>query len=156
MWFFHICEAIWTIKIPKSVTDSSQLARCIHIFRSGLQPEQLQCERTPRGRMFQEMGEWSLYLFGIVWLNDLHFLLIITIIISHGYSIFTFFALFLEALSLWIDEKKHRSCSKLHEKRNLNAEGTSGEMHAANLEVGYQGATPEATGPNQVWDTLFP
>ncbi|KAJ5974788.1 hypothetical protein N7481_008495 [Penicillium waksmanii] len=64
--------------------------------------------------------------------------------------IFTFFALFLEALSLWIDDKKHRSCSELHEKRNLNAEGTSGEMHAANLEAGNLEATRDATGANQV------
>lgn len=70
------------------------------------------------------------------------------IIISHGYSIFTFFALFLEALSLWIDEKKHRTSSKLHEESN--AERTNNEIHAANPEVVDQDATPEATGPNQV------
>ncbi|KAJ5976594.1 hypothetical protein N7481_010301 [Penicillium waksmanii] len=63
--------------------------------------------------------------------------------------IFTFFTLFLEALSLWLAEKKHRSSSRSHEKSNLTAEGANGGMTAVN-PVLDQDATPEATGANQV------
>ncbi|KAJ6000961.1 hypothetical protein N7481_001370 [Penicillium waksmanii] len=63
--------------------------------------------------------------------------------------IFTFFALFLEALSLWLAEKKHRSSSGLHEKSNLTAERANGGINAIN-PVLDQDANPEATGANQV------
>lgn len=95
------------------------------------------------------MGSWSFCLFDIV--SAEHWSWNSSELKRPSYSIFTFFALFVEAYSLWLHRRNHNKDDPFHEKYHAPHNNNSPTVQTAEPRTEQTPEHPVATPAQVVW-----